>query len=46
MASGPEGEKMEIVTDFLFGALKSLLMVTTVMKSEDDSFLAGKLWQT
>ena len=34
---------MEIVTDFLFGALKSLLMVTTVMKSDDDSFLAGKL---
>ena len=34
---------MEIVTDFLFGALKSLRMVTVVMKSEDDSFLAGKL---
>ena len=27
-------------------ALKSLRMVTAAMKSEDDSFLAGKLWQT
>ena len=26
--------------------LKSLWMVTAVMKTEDDSFLAGKLWQT
>ena len=26
--------------------LKSLWMVTAVMKLEDDSFLAGKLWQT
>ena len=27
-------------------ALKSLQMVTAVMRLEDDCFLAGKLWQT
>ena len=50
MASGSiaawqtEAEKGEVVTDFLFSwALKSLGMVTLVMKSEDNSFLAGKL---
>ena len=38
MASGPitswqtEGEKVEVVTDFLSGALKSLQMVTAAMK--------------
>ena len=38
MASGPitswqtEGEKVEVVTDFLSGALKSLRMVTAAMK--------------
>ena len=48
MASGPiaawqiEGEKVEVVTDFLFLAPKSLQMVTAAMKSEDDCFLAGK----
>ena len=48
MASGPitswqiEGGKVEIVTDFLFLAPKSLRMVTAAMKSEDDCFLAGK----
>ena len=41
-----EGEKVEAVTDFFFLALKSLRMVTVSMKSEDDCFLAGKLWQT
>ena len=52
MASGPilswqiEGEKVEVVTDFLFLHSESLRMVTAVMKSEDDCFLAGKLWQT
>ena len=52
MASGPitlwqtEREKVEAVTDFLFQALKSMQMVTTTMKLEDDCFLAGKLWQT
>ena len=49
MASGPitewqtEGEKVEVVTDFLFLALKSLCMVTAAVKSDDDCFLAGKL---
>ena len=52
MASSPipawqvEGEIVEAVTDFLFGAPKSLRMVTAAMKSEDSCFLAGKLWQT
>ena len=44
MASGPitswqiEGEKVEVVTDFLFLGSK----ITADMKSEDDCFLAGK----
>ena len=48
MASGPitswqiEGEKVKVVTAFLFLALKSLQVVTAAMKSEDDCFLAGK----
>ena len=37
-----EGEIVEVVTDFLFLSSKSLWMVTTAMKSEDDCFLAGK----
>ena len=41
-----EGEKVEVVTDFLSWAFRSLWMVTVGMKSEDDCFLAGKLWQT
>ena len=41
-----EGEKVEIVTDFLFWTLKSLWMVTAAMKSEDICFLAWKQWQT
>ena len=49
MASGPiaswqiEGEKVEVVTDFLFLRSESLWTVSAVMKSEDDRFLAGKL---
>ena len=41
MASGPitswqtEGETLETVTDFIFGAPKSLQMVTAVMKLKD-----------
>ena len=35
-----EGEKVEVVTDFFFLALKSLRMVTVSMKSEDDCFLS------
>ena len=49
MASGPitswqiDWETMETVTDFIWGAQKSLQMVTAVMKLEDDCFLSGKL---
>ena len=49
MASGPvtswqtEGEKVEVVTDFLFLGSKSLRIVIAAMKSEDVCFLAGKL---
>ena len=49
MASSPitswqiDGEKVEAVTDFLFLALKSLQMVTVVLKLEDDCFSEGKL---
>ena len=37
-----EGEKVKVVTAFLFLALKSLQVVTAAMKSEDDCFLTGK----
>ena len=49
MASGPitsweiDGE---IVSDFIFGAPKSLQMVTAAMKLKDAYFLEGKLWST
>ena len=49
MASGPiasreiDGETVETVSDFIFGALKSLQMVTTAMKLNDASSLEGKL---
>ena len=39
-----EGEKVEVVTDFLSLGSKITEMVTIVMKSEDDCFLAGKRW--
>ena len=51
MASGPitswqiEGEKVGLVTYFLFLGSNITQMVTAVMKSEDDCFLAGKQWQ-
>ena len=44
MASGPtpswqmEGEKVEVVTDFLFLGSKSARMVTAAMNSDDRSF--------
>ena len=38
-----EREKVEVVTDFLSWALKSLWMVTAAMKLEDNCFLARKL---
>ena len=52
MASSPitlwqiEGEKMEIVTDFLSLGSKITVHGAAAMKSEDVCFLAGKLWQT
>ena len=49
MASGPitswqiDGETMEIVTDFIFGAPKSLQMVPAAMKLKDTCSLEEKL---
>ena len=49
MASGPltsweiDGET---VSDFIFGAPKSLQMVTAAMKLKDTCSLEEKLWQT
>ena len=39
-----EGEKVEVVTDFLFFGSKMVQMVTVDMKSVDICFLAEKLW--
>ena len=52
MASGPitswqiDGETVEIVTDFIFGAPKSPQMVTAAMKLKDTCSLEEKLWPT
>ena len=52
MASGPitswqiDGETMETVTDFIFGAPKSLQMVITAMKLKDACSLEEKLGPT
>ena len=49
MTSGPitswqiDGEKVESVPDFIFGAPKSLQMVTAAMKLKDAYSLEGKL---
>ena len=49
MASGPitswqiEGETVEKVTDFIFGAPKSLQMVTVAMKLKDACSVEEKL---
>ena len=49
MASGPitswkiDGETMETVTDFIFGAPKSLQMMTVAMKLKDACSLEEKL---
>ena len=49
MASGPiaswqiDGETMETVSDFIFGAPKCLQMVITAMKFKDAYSLEGKL---
>ena len=52
MASSPitswqiDGETMETVADFIFGAPKSLQMVSAAMKLKDACFLEEKLWPT
>ena len=52
MASGPiiswqiDGEKVETETKLIFGAPKSLWMVTAAMKLKDVCSLDEKLWQT
>ena len=52
MASGPitswkiDGETTETVTDFIWGAPKSLQMVTAAMKLKDAFSLEEKLWPT
>ena len=52
MAAGPitsweiDGETVETVSDFIFGAPNSLQMVTAAMKLKDAYFLEGKLWPT
>ena len=52
MASGPitsweiDGETVETVADFIFGAPKSLQMVIAAMNLKDAYSLKGKLWPT
>ena len=52
MASGPitsweiDGETVETVSDFIWGAPKSLWMVTAAMKLKDTYSLEEKLWPT
>ena len=52
MASGPiiswqiDRETVETVTDFIFGAPKSLQMMTAAMKLKDAYSLKEKLWPT
>ena len=52
MTSGPviwwqiDGETVETVSDFIFGAPKSLQMVTAAMKLKDTCSLEEKLWPT
>ena len=52
IASGPitsweiDGERVETVADFIFGAPKSLQMVITAMNLKDAYSLEGKLWLT
>ena len=41
-----DGETMETVTEFIFGAPKSLLMVIAAMKLKDAYSLEGKLCPT
>ena len=52
IAAGPitswqtDGETVETVSDFIFGAPKSLQMVIAAMKLKDAYSLGGKLWPT
>ena len=52
IASGPitsweiDGETVDIVSDFIFWAPKSLQMVTAAMKLKDAYSVEGKLWPT
>ena len=52
MASGPitsweiDGETVETVSDYFWGAPKSLQMVIAAMKLKDNYSLEGKLWPT
>ena len=52
MASGPmtsweiDGETVETVSDFFWGAQKLLQMVTAAMKLKDAYSLEAKLWPT
>ena len=52
MASSPitswwiDGETVETVADFIWGAPKSLQMLTAATKLKDTSSLEEKLWQT
>ena len=41
-----DGETMETVTDLIFGAPKSLQVVTEAMKLKDACSLEEKLWST
>ena len=41
-----DGETVETVADFIFGASKSLQMVTAAMKLKDAYSLEEKLWPT
>jgi len=41
-----DGETMETVMDFIWGAPKSLKMVTAAMKLKDACSLEEKLWPT
>ena len=41
-----DGETVETVTNFIFGAPKSLQMLTAAMKLKDSCSLEEKLWST
>ena len=41
-----DGETVETVADFIFGAPKSLPMMIAAMKLKDTYSLEGKLWPT